>query len=191
MSEERRQLYSIADIARHFSLPESTCRYYCKRFSDFIEGVGEGRKRRYRASALLVIDVIMQEMKKSRTAMAVEAELAHRFRSGSLAVQGQEKLLAEDEKCADGLALPPAVLSLLERQTLALEAIAKVLTIFTNTVSPVQNTQANSATYADLQKKIDRLEMLVSESEKTQQADILQLQTWLGRLLRRCTGQTA
>jgi len=29
-------LLSIADISRHFSLPESTTRYYCKRFSQFI-----------------------------------------------------------------------------------------------------------------------------------------------------------
>lgn len=36
-------LLSIADISRHFSLPESTTRYYCKRFAAFIPSVGEGR----------------------------------------------------------------------------------------------------------------------------------------------------
>ena len=52
-------LLSIADISRHFSLPESTTRYYCKRFAAFIPSVGEGRRRRYRPETLEVIAAIL------------------------------------------------------------------------------------------------------------------------------------
>ena len=72
-------LLSIADISRHFSLPESTTRYYCKRFSGFIPSVGEGRRRRYRPETLDVIAVILDQMQKSRTAAAVEDALHARF----------------------------------------------------------------------------------------------------------------
>ena len=56
-------LLSIADISRHFSLPESTTRYYCKRFAQFIPSVGDGRRRRYRRETL---DVIPQYLSKCK-----------------------------------------------------------------------------------------------------------------------------
>ena len=72
-------LLSIADISRHFSLPESTTRYYCKRFAAFIPSVGEGRRRRYRPETLEVIAAILEQMRKSRTAASVENALLARF----------------------------------------------------------------------------------------------------------------
>ena len=51
-SPKTEALLSIADISRHFSLPESTTRYYCKRFAAYIPSVGEGRRRRYRSETL-------------------------------------------------------------------------------------------------------------------------------------------
>ena len=81
-------LLSIADISRHFSLPESTTRYYCKRFAAFIPSVGEGRRRRYRPETLDVILTILEEMQKSRTASAVEDTLLALFPRNALAVSG-------------------------------------------------------------------------------------------------------
>ena len=72
-------LLSIADISRHFSLPESTTRYYCKRFAHFIPSVGDGRRRRYRRETLDVIAAVLEQMQKSRTAAAVEDALNARF----------------------------------------------------------------------------------------------------------------
>ena len=57
-------LLSIADISRHFSLPESTTRYYCKRFAAYIPSVGEGRRRRYRHETLTVIAAILEQMQE-------------------------------------------------------------------------------------------------------------------------------
>lgn len=83
-------LLSIADISRHFSLPESTTRYYCKRFAAFIPSVGEGRRRRYRQETLDVIAAILEQMQKSRTAAAVEDVLQARFPRNALAVSNAE-----------------------------------------------------------------------------------------------------
>ena len=79
-------LLSIADISRHFSLPESTTRYYCKRFAQFIPSVGDGRRRRYRRETLDVISAILEQMQKSRTAAAVEDALNARFPRSAVAV---------------------------------------------------------------------------------------------------------
>ena len=76
---QQETLLSIADIARHFDLPESTARYYCKRFAEHIPSVGEGRRRRYRPETLEVIALVLEEMQKSRTAASVEELLATQF----------------------------------------------------------------------------------------------------------------
>lgn len=72
-------LLTIADIARRLSLPESTARYYCKRFAAFMPTVGDGRRRRYRTGTLTIIEAIIEAMHTARTASAVEAILARRF----------------------------------------------------------------------------------------------------------------
>ena len=78
-SPKTEALLSIADISRHFSLPESTTRYYCKRFAAYIPSVGEGRRRRYRSETLDVIQAILDQMQKSRTAVAVDEALQTLF----------------------------------------------------------------------------------------------------------------
>ena len=78
-TQQENSLLSIADIARHFDLPESTARYYCKRFAEHIPSVGEGRRRRYRPETLEVIALVLEEMQKSRTAASVEELLAVQF----------------------------------------------------------------------------------------------------------------
>ncbi len=70
---------SLADMARHFSLPESTARYYCKRFAPFMTIYGEGRRKRYGEQCLTVISTIMEHMKMGKTANMVEEFLDTRF----------------------------------------------------------------------------------------------------------------
>ncbi len=70
---------SLADMARHFSLPESTARYYCKRFAPFMTIYGEGRRKRYGEQCLTVISTIMEHMKMGKTANMVEEVLDTRF----------------------------------------------------------------------------------------------------------------
>ena len=176
-------LLSIADISRHFSLPESTTRYYCKRFAAFIPSVGEGRRRRYRKETLEVVAAILEEMQKSRTAAAVEVALDTRFPRNALA-------LSNEHECAPVAGATQSLLSagalhLLERQTHALELIAELMRLFLER-APVQHSPAADLGQEQerLRTDLETLRLLLHNSEKTQQEDLEQLRTWMQRLVR-------
>ena len=175
-------LLSIADISRHFSLPESTTRYYCKRFAAFIPSVGEGRRRRYRKETLEVVAAILEEMQKSRTAAAVETALDARFPRNALALSGQQE-------CAPVMAsgqslLPVGALHLLERQTHALELIAELMRLFLERGPFAAGASALGQEQERLRTDLDTLRLLLQNAEKTQQEDLEQLRTWMQRLVR-------
>ena len=175
-------LLSIADISRHFSLPESTTRYYCKRFAAFIPSVGEGRRRRYRKETLEVVAAILEEMQKSRTAAAVETALDARFPRNALALSGQQE-------CAPVMAsgqslLPVGALHLLERQTHALELIAELMRLFLERGPFAAGSSALGQEQERLRTDLDTLRLLLQNAEKTQQEDLEQLRTWMQRLVR-------
>ncbi|SDF43638.1 MerR family transcriptional regulator [Desulfovibrio legallii] len=177
-------LLSIADISRHFSLPESTTRYYCKRFAAYIPSVGEGRRRRYRRETLEVIAAILEQMQKSRTAAAVEEALQARFARNALAVS-PAALTAAPEPPAT--AFPAAALQLLERQTVAVEAIAAILRLLAERLPAIPQAPAqaqNNTPPQALEQEVAHLRILLEASEKTQQADLEQLRQWMGRALR-------
>lgn len=174
-------LLSIADISRHFSLPESTTRYYCKRFAAYIPSVGEGRRRRYRHETLTVIAAILEQMQKSRTAATVEEALQTRFPRNALVVAPAQP---PDQNTAVAVtAFPDAALQLLERQTTAVEAIAAVLRLLVERL-PASPPSTPSASVDALQRELAHLRILLESSEKTQQADLEQLRQWMGRALR-------
>ncbi|MDR1777414.1 MAG: MerR family transcriptional regulator [Desulfovibrio sp.] len=173
-------LLSIADIARHFSLPESTTRYYCKRFSQFIPSVGEGRRRRYRPETLEVIAAILDQMQKSRTAIAVEDALAALFPSNALAVQ-QAAAPAQQQQAAPPH-FPAAALQMLERQTQALEGISQLMHVLVERL-PLLSDQAASGQTSELREEVQTLRMLLNASEKTQQSDLEQLRRWMARVI--------
>ena len=179
-------LLSIADISRHFSLPESTTRYYCKRFAAFIPSLGEGRRRRYRKETLEVIAAVLEEMQKSRTAVAVESALEARFPRNALA-------LGNSNECAPVANMSQSLLSasaihLLERQTHALELIAELMRIFLDRM-PGQGTADISLgeEQARMRNDLETLRLLLHNAEKTQQEDLDQLRTWMQRLVRERT----
>lgn len=175
-------LLSIADISRHFSLPESTTRYYCKRFAAFIPSVGEGRRRRYRKETLEVVAAILEEMQKSRTAAAVENALDARFPRNALA-------LSEKQECSPLAAgnqslLTAGAIHLLERQTHALELIAELMRLFLDRLPKATESELGQQQQR-LRADLDTLRLLLQNSEKTQQEDLEQLRTWMQRLVRR------
>ena len=177
-------LLSIADISRHFNLPESTTRYYCKRFSAYIPSQGEGRRRRYRPETLDIINAILEEMKQSRTAQAVEDALATRFPRNAVAVLPTHEVSATTAMgSAQGMA-PQVMLNILERQTQALELIAQVFPLLVDKLQPQATTlsvgEDGGESQAALRKDLDNLKLLLEASEKTQQADLEQLRTWMG-----------
>ena len=175
-------LLSIADISRHFSLPESTTRYYCKRFSQFIPSVGDGRRRRYRRETLDVISAILEQMQKSRTAAAVEDALNARFPRNAVAVA--------DASCSHEVAdlavaneyFPSAALQILERQTSAIEGIAHLLQLVVQRLPAPGNAPAPEVN--ELRQEVANLRTLLDASEKTQQADLDQLRSWMTKVIR-------
>lgn len=177
-------LLSIADISRHFSLPESTTRYYCKRFSAFIPSVGEGRRRRYRRETLEVIAAILEEMQKSRTAAAVETALEMRFPRNALAL-GNEHACRPVTAAGGESLLSASALHLLERQTHALELIAELMRLFLERMPPQGDTASDLGRRQErLRTDLETLRLLLQTSEKTQQEDLEQLRTWMQRLVR-------
>lgn len=173
-------LLSIADISRHFSLPESTTRYYCKRFAHFIPSVGDGRRRRYRRETLEVIAAVLEQMQKSRTAAAVEDALNARFPRNAVAIADATTAVAEIP--AGGDFLPSAALQILERQTCAIEGIAHLLQLVVQRLPAPGG--APSPEVGQLRKEVADLRTLLDSSEKTQQADLDQLRTWMTRVIR-------
>lgn len=174
-------LLSIADISRHFSLPESTTRYYCKRFAHFIPSVGDGRRRRYRRETLDVIAAVLEQMQKSRTAAAVEDALNTRFPRNAVAVADAESSIAIAEVPPSNDFFPSAALQILERQTSAIEGIAHLLQLVVQRLpAPGSNTQE----VGQLRQEVANLRVLLDSSEKTQQADLDQLRSWMTKVIR-------
>lgn len=174
-------LLSIADISRHFSLPESTTRYYCKRFAAFIPSVGEGRRRRYRKETLAVVAAILEEMQKSRTAAAVETALDARFPRNALALSTQHDCAPMPDSGQS--LLPVGAIHLLERQTHALELIAELMRLFLERI-PRETESELGQQQQRLRSDLETLRLLLQNSEKTQQEDLEQLRTWMQRLVR-------
>ena len=175
-------LLSIADISRQFSLPESTTRYYCKRFSSFIPSVGEGRRRRYRRETLQVIAAILEQMQKSRTAAAVEDALSARFPRNAVAVAECGEPALTPHVPADNDFFPAAALQILERQTSAIEGIAHLLQLVVQRL-PAPN-EEKTEPVAQLRQEVSALRVLLDASEKTQQADLDQLRSWMTKVIR-------
>lgn len=191
-------LLSIVDIARHFSLPESTARYYCKRFAPFIPSCGEGRRRRFRQEVIPVIETILEVMRSSRTASAVEQELAVRYpRNAESAdaitvmpvANNAPALPTGNELATQGTDdMPALALHLLQQQSHALESIGKALQMMLTRqeqLDALANQAEVAATEnAALRTEVGRLKQQVYAAEALQQADLDQLRTWMGRIVR-------
>lgn len=202
-TQQENSLLSIADIARHFDLPESTARYYCKRFAEHIPSVGEGRRRRYRPETLEVIALVLEEMQKSRTAASVEELLAVQFprnveirplsvslppthEKNDLQVMTASPVATVTPQEAMPLPDSPAVLQLLERQTAALEGMLQILRVLVERMPlPAGSTGAEQAATPELQKEVQTLRTLLEACEKNHQADLEQIRKWVGKLIQR------
>ncbi len=186
-------LLTIAELATRFSLPESTARYYCKRFLDYLPHVGEGKRRRYRSGAAAVFAVILEEMRKNKNAMAVEAVLSSSFPKNIDVVSGK----SQAQQQSNNLAISPAVmpqagvdaarfLALMEQQSVAMASIASALNSI-NTREEVirelgQTLKEREKELAELRQEVERVRVMQGESEKLHQQDLDQMRKWLGRI---------
>ena len=187
-------LLTIADIARHFSLPESTARYYCKRFAPYMPVCGEGRRKRYRKTVLDVIQAALDAMRDTRTAAGVEALLAENFPCNALSLMTpvDSAPLSEESLPVAAQGVP---LHLIEQQSRALEGIASALALLVRRQDDLDalTLQARAALEENtaLRSEVVRLGRLVDNSEKLHQQDMDQIRSWLGRLVRAQTAVAA
>jgi DNA-binding transcriptional MerR regulator len=181
------RLLTIADIARHFSLPESTARYYCKRFAAYMPACGEGRRKRYRKGTLDVVRAVLDAMRDTRTAAGVETVLAENFPCNALSLMTplDSGPLPEAALSVPALGVP---LQLMEQHGRALEGIASALALLVRRQDDLEALaeQARAAQEENraLRAEIARLRLLVDSSEKIHQQDMDQIRNWLGRLVR-------
>ena len=181
------RLLTIADIARHFSLPESTARYYCKRFAAYMPVCGDGRRKRYRKSALEVIRAVLEAMRDARTATGVESMLSETFPCNALSLMTpvESAPLPEETLPALSQGVP---LQLVEQQSRALEGIASALTLLVRRQDDLERLaeQARAAQeeHMTLRSELSRLRFLVDSADKLHQQDMDQIRSWLGRLVR-------
>lgn len=189
-------LMTLAELARHFSLPESTARYYCKRFAAFIPSVGEGRKRRFTDGAAEVLQVIIDTMNHSRTASAAEAELERRFPRTIDAAPAPAQQEAPAAQCpavaveqTPAQFFPDAALMLLQQQSDAMQRVASVLEHLEareqRMAEMEEEARQQKEENARLRKQLADMRILLETSERTQQADMDQLRIWISRLIRR------
>ena len=199
LPQSRTDLLTMADLAARFSLPESTARYYCRRFNAFLPQTGKGR-RKYTADAVSVFAAIQEAMRRTRHARSVEMELSLQFPTNAPAVkeaaQGVLVPAAPDYNPAPVLQeFSRGILQILGVQAQALERIADALSGI-GQITPAGDTPTPPAPKTapapenpllgkdidELRKEIKILRGLMDSSEQIHQQDVEQLRKWLNRL---------
>jgi hypothetical protein len=72
-------LLSVLSIAKRLNIPESTARYYCRQYADFLPSVGDGRGKRYREGALEILRVVVDMAKDNRSSTDIASHLRQQF----------------------------------------------------------------------------------------------------------------
>lgn len=186
---------TIADLSRSLNLPESTTRYYCKRFAAHLTAIGDGRRRRYTPRALDTLQTIAEAMRRNKSAFAVD--LALRGTSPPPAPAPGPALAPElAVDAAAPAALSGQILSLMERQTEALQQIAGAMAVFAEkialpSVPPAQALPPAAVAppaapgeeeTAALRDEVATLRRQVRTAESVHQNDLEQMRKWLSRL---------
>lgn len=172
---------SMTELARRLDVPESTMRYYCKRFAGFLPYKGEGRRRRYAPECEKTLVFIANAMHRNKNATAVELMLqSGQYTAGGAGRAGGSAPEAP-EPCALPLDSAELLIGIMERQAEALGLIASNLGDF---VSRLENGGAPVAGGGseDLRQEIANLKQQMFTAEKLHQEDLEQLRKWLGRL---------
>lgn len=163
-------LLSIADLSRRLALPESTTRYYCKRFAAHLPHTGEGRKRRYYPECVDILTAIAGGMRQNKNALAVD------FALQATAPQKARPVMLEPVP-----ALSSQLMDLMERQTEALQQIAAAMTLFASRPSEPPALPAGGEAAEALRQEIDALRGEMSAAEQGYQRNLDQMRKWLAR----------
>lgn len=138
-------MLTAAAIAAEVGIPESTCRYYLRKYSAWVPTVGAGRQRRYSREAVDVLRFVADLHQGGATGDMVEAALKGRFPMDATAIQQQQQPTTTQQPTATRL------LELIEAavKRSVQEEIGQVM-----------------AEVAALNEKVDRLTALLAQQEQ-------------------------
>ncbi len=190
-------MMTIAEFAKRYDLPESTARFYCKRFRDFLPHSGQGKRRRYLDESIPVFEAILEGMGNSKNAAAVEEFLARRFQRRGVTQPPKTTPAAsfqtplESPQAADPASLQMG--ALVQSQTEALKQMTTMLQelvqkgFSTSETSPEETRLADrlealESKVDELSKEVRGLRALQDEAERIHQQDLEQLRKWLSHL---------
>jgi DNA-binding transcriptional MerR regulator len=111
--KEMSKHYSIADIARELSLPESTVRYYRDRFKNYVPAVKKGGRKVYDDRALEALRMAAEGLRKGETAAAVEDQLSYYF-SQTLDIEEETAAVKQQDRSSALTIYEAQICSLLE-----------------------------------------------------------------------------
>ncbi len=194
-------MLTIAEFAKRYELPESTARFYCKRFRDFLPHSGQGKRRRYHEESLPVFEAILQGMGQEKNAAMVEEFLTRRFqRRGVTAPRTVAQMPDTHPTTLPEVPLAPPeqgrLETIMQRQAEALQQVAEALQSLSQGREPAADSatneladrlQALEAKVEELQKEIRGLRSLQDDAERIHQQDLEQLRKWLGHLAKEQT----
>lgn len=179
---------SMTELARRLDLPESTMRYYCKRFAKFLPYKGEGRRRRYAPECEKTLVFIANAMHRNKNATAVELMLqSGQFGHGLAAPAMQAELVpAQGAQASMSADSGQVLIGIMQRQAEALGKISETLGAFVNQLEkggvPAAAGEAAADSSADLRQQIAEIKQQMFTAEKMHQEDLEQLRKWLGRM---------
>ena len=178
---------SMTELARRLDLPESTMRYYCKRFARFLPYKGEGRRRRYAPECEKTLVFIANAMHRNKNATAVELMLqSGQFGHGFAATAAQVEVLPAQAAPTQAV-LPESgqlLIGIMERQAEALGKIGDALGIFVRRLEKGDPAPGGAASegQGDLRQEISEIRQQMFTAEKMHQEDLEQLRKWLGHM---------
>lgn len=175
---------SMTELARRLDLPESTMRYYCKRFAEFLPYKGEGRRRRYAGECEKTLVFIASAMHRNKNATAVELMLqSGQFGHASLA---QATAAEAGQGGGPGVESVRLLMGVMERQASALGKITEGLEVF---LSELKNGARHPGVPGEpsgaggvLRNELEELRLQIFTAEKVHQEDLEQLRKWIARL---------
>jgi DNA-binding transcriptional MerR regulator len=91
-------LLTAAAIASEVGIPESTARYYLRKYAAWVPTVGTGRQRRYRREAVAVLRFVAELHREGTGSELVEAALRGRFPTEATAIQPQQQQVATQQQ---------------------------------------------------------------------------------------------
>lgn len=190
-------MLTIAEFAKRYDLPESTARFYCKRFRDFLPHSGQGKRRRYHEESIPVFEAILQGMGQEKNAALVEEVLTRSFQRRGVTAPRPLARIPDTPPVAPAAPFEQARLeSIMQQQAEALQQVAAVLQFLAQGRAPAADTssrelsdrlQALENKVTELQREVRSLRSLQDDAERIHQQDLEQLRKWLGHLAKEHT----